>query len=59
MKTDRATEVIWSCAGLLDFPENWKDRWPKEVLALGITSEIYLLECVLWVGVAIMTSELR
>jgi hypothetical protein len=29
------------------------------VLALGITSEIYLLECVLWVDVAMVTSELR
>jgi hypothetical protein len=30
----------------------------KEVLALGMTSEIYLLERVLWVGVAMVTSEL-
>ena len=29
----------------------------KEVLALGMTSEIYLLEHVLWVGVAMVTSE--
>jgi hypothetical protein len=39
--------------------ENLKERRPKEVLALGMTSEIYLLERVLWVGVVIMTSELR
>ena len=31
----------------------------KEVLALGMTSEIYLLEHVLWVGVAMVTSELN
>ena len=31
----------------------------NEVLALGVTSELYLLECVLWVGVAMVTSELR
>jgi hypothetical protein len=24
--------------------ENWKERQPKEELALGVTSEIYLLE---------------
>ena len=39
--------------------ENWKERLPKEVLALGMTSEIYLLERVLRVGVVIVTSELR
>jgi hypothetical protein len=39
--------------------ENWKERRPKEVLALGMTSEIYLLERVLRVGVVIVTSELR
>ena len=39
--------------------ENWKEWQPKKVLALGMTSEIYLLECVLWVGVAMVTSELR
>jgi hypothetical protein len=39
--------------------ENWKERQPKEVLALGMTSEIYLLERVLRVGAAMMTSELR
>ena len=27
--------------------ENWKERRPKEELALGVTSEIYLLEHVL------------
>ena len=37
--------------------ENWKERRPKEVLALGMTSARYLLEHVLRVGVA--TSELR
>jgi hypothetical protein len=36
-----------------------KERRPKEVLALRMTSEIYLLECVLRVGVAMVTSELR
>jgi hypothetical protein len=39
--------------------ENWKERQPKRVLALGMTSEIYLLERVLQVGVVIVTSELR
>jgi hypothetical protein len=39
--------------------ENWKERWPKEVLALGMASEIYLLERVLRVGAAIETRELR
>jgi hypothetical protein len=39
--------------------ENWKERLPKEELALGVTSEIYLLERVLWVGAAIVTSKLR
>jgi hypothetical protein len=39
--------------------ENWKERWPKEDLALGVTSEIYLLEHMLRVGVAMVTSELR
>jgi hypothetical protein len=40
--------------------ENWKERWPKEVLAaLGMTSEIYLLEHVLWVGVATVTNWLE
>ena len=33
--------------------ENWKERRPKEELALGVTSEIYLL------GVVMVTSELR
>ena len=36
--------------------ENWKERQPNEVLALGVISEIHLLERVLQVGVAIMTS---
>jgi hypothetical protein len=39
--------------------ENWKERQPKQVLALGMTSEIHLLEHVLRVGVAMVTSELR
>ena len=39
--------------------ENWKESRPKEELALGVTSEIYLLEHVLWVGAAMVTSELR
>ena len=39
--------------------ENWKERRPKQELALGVTSEIYLLECVLQVGAAMVTSELR
>ena len=39
--------------------ENWKERQPKEELALGVTSEIYLLEGVLRVGAAMVTSELR
>ena len=39
--------------------ENWKQRRPKEELALGVTSEIYLLERVLRVGAAMVASELR
>ena len=39
--------------------ENCKERRPNEVLALGMISEIHLLERVLRVGVAIVTSELR
>ena len=39
--------------------ENWKETRPKEELALGMTSEIYLLERVLRVSVAMVTSELR
>ena len=39
--------------------ENWKDRCPKEELALGVTREIYLLERVLQAGAAMVTSELR
>ena len=39
--------------------ENWNERRPNEVLALGMISEIPLLDCVLRVGVAIVTSELR
>ena len=39
--------------------ETCKERWPKEELALGVTREIYLLERVLRVGAAMVTSELR
>ena len=39
--------------------ENWKERWPKEELALGVTSEIYLQERMLRVCAAMVTSELR
>ena len=39
--------------------ENWKERRPKEELVLGVTREIYLLERVLQVGAAMVTSELR
>ena len=39
--------------------ENWKERRPKGGLVLGMTSEIYLPECVLRMGVVIVTSELR
>jgi hypothetical protein len=39
--------------------ENWKESRLKEELALGVTSEIYLLECVLREGAAMVTSELR
>ena len=39
--------------------ENWKERRPKEMWALGMASEIYLLERVLRVGVVIVTSELK
>ena len=38
--------------------EGRKDSWPKKVLALGLTSEIYLLEHVLRVGVVMVTSEI-
>ena len=38
--------------------ENWNERRPNEVLALGMISEIYLLERVLRVGVAMVTSEI-
>ena len=38
--------------------ENWKERRPKEELALGMSSEIYLLEFVLRAGAAMVTSEL-
>ena len=39
--------------------ENWKERRPKKVLSLGMTSAIYLLERGLHVGVAMVTSLLR
>ena len=39
--------------------ENWKERRPKKELVLGVTREIYLLERMLQVGAAMVTSELR
>ena len=39
--------------------ENWKERRPKDQLVLGVTREIYLLERVLQVGAAMVTSEVR
>ena len=39
--------------------ENRKERRPKQELALGVTSDIYLLEPVLPVGAAMVTNELR
>ena len=39
--------------------DNWKERGPKKELVLGGTREIYLLERVLQVGDAMVTSELR
>jgi hypothetical protein len=39
--------------------ENWKERRPKKELVLGVTREIYLLERVLQVGDAMVTSELK
>ena len=39
--------------------ENWKERWQNEELVLGVTREIYLLERVLQVGAAMVTSEVR
>ena len=39
--------------------ENWKERRPEEELALGGTSEVYLLERVLRVGAAMVARELR
>ena len=36
--------------------ENWKERRPKKELVLGMTREIYLLERVLQVGDAMVTS---
>ena len=48
------------CSSFQSFAaENWKERQPKEELALGVTSEIYLLERVLRAGAAVVTSELR
>uniref|UniRef100_A0A674DMR5 N-acetylglutamate synthase n=1 Tax=Salmo trutta TaxID=8032 RepID=A0A674DMR5_SALTR len=38
--------------------ENWKERRPKEELALGVTSEIYLLERLLRVGGALPSKDL-
>jgi hypothetical protein len=39
--------------------ENWKERRPKEELVLAVTREIYLLERLLRVGAAMVTSEQR
>ena len=39
--------------------ENWKERRPNKELVLGVSREIYLLERVLQVGDAMVTSELR
>ena len=39
--------------------ENWKERRPKKELVLGVIREIYLLERMLQVGAAMVTSELR
>ena len=39
--------------------ENWKERRPKKELVFGVTREIYLMECVLQVGAAMVTSKLR
>ena len=39
--------------------ENWKERRPKGELVLGMTREIYLLERMLEVGAAMVTSELK
>ena len=39
--------------------ENWKERQPNEEFALGVTRETFLLEHVLQVGAAMVTSELR
>ena len=39
--------------------ENWKERRPNKELALVVTSKIYLLERVLRVDAAMVTSELR
>ena len=47
------------CNSFHSLAENWKERRPKEVLALGMTSEIYLLKRVLRGGVAMVTRELR
>uniref|UniRef100_A0A8C7CZS2 HAT C-terminal dimerisation domain-containing protein n=1 Tax=Oncorhynchus kisutch TaxID=8019 RepID=A0A8C7CZS2_ONCKI len=53
----KAVEQIISFQSLA--AENWKERRPKKDLVLGVTSEIYLLERVLQVGDAMVTSELR
>jgi hypothetical protein len=39
--------------------ENWKESQPIEELSLGVTSEIYLLDHMLRVDAAMVTSELR
>nr|XP_046220830.1 uncharacterized protein LOC124045501 [Oncorhynchus gorbuscha] len=55
----RMTLLPWPRSRSSLAAENWKERQPKEELSLGVTSEIYLLERVLWVGAAMVTSELR
>ena len=46
------------CSSFQSLPaENWKERRPKEELVLGVTREIYLLERVLQVGAAMVTSS--
>ncbi len=63
---DKVSEEIW-VSSVSDFcnsfqsqaAEYWNERRPNEVLALGMISEIHLLERVLRMGVAIVTSELR
>ena len=39
--------------------ENWKERQPKEELALEVTSEIYLLERVLYFTIGMVQGFLQ